>query len=361
VVLGRPGDYVPGLDVTLASTLSSLTVAAEESKVSFYIEPTNKNVTLRLLDAQGKSVAARSLSTSSGAEAGTTYGDLLFNLPAGTEVSGELWVFEVDYSSGRLVSAQSLGQQTYTTIPWNSYPTVQEREQITVSLPTSDLVPVAFDGSLVQPHGAGFGTFGVSLDDLFVLPFNYESALGDSAAMAPGVDVTLPATAQPSAVVAYTSVWTARYPGVFPEIGNGTFVASIITGFQYGPVVTGQSDSSATPTLSWIPASQKDSAAFLSANTVELHSAAGGIGYQSHWTIHTPPGESQVTLPSLPAGITGPALPESSYRFVVKAHAVPSLGYHELIATQDLRNLDPALAREMLTTGDPILGPVLQR
>ncbi|MCB1836342.1 MAG: hypothetical protein KDH99_01865, partial [Alcanivoracaceae bacterium] len=225
----------PGLDVTLASTLSSLTVAAEESKVSFYIEPTNKNVTLRLLDAQGKSVAARSLSTSSGAEAGTTYGDLLFNLPAGTEVSGELWVFEVDYSSGRLVSAQSLGQQTYTTIPWNSYPSVQDREQITVSLPTSDLVPVAFDGSLVRPHGVGFGTFGVSLDDLFVLPFNYESALGDSAAMAPGVDVTLPATAQPTAVVAYTSLWTARYPGVFPEIANGTFVASIITGFQYGP------------------------------------------------------------------------------------------------------------------------------
>src|SRR5690606_1635147 len=187
------------------------------------------------------------------------------------------------------------------------------------------------------------------------------SALGDIAAMAPGVDVTLPATAQPTAVVAYTSLWTARYPGVFPEIANGTFVASIITGFQYGPVVTGQSDSSATPTLSWIPASQKDSAAFLSANTVELHSAAGGIGYQSHWTIHTPPGESQVTLPSLPAGITGPALPESSHRFVAKAHAVPSLGYHELIATQDLRNLDPALAREMLTTGEPITGPALQR
>lgn len=350
----------PGADVTLQSTLASLSVAADESKVSFYIEPTNKNVTLRLLDAQGQSVASRSHSSSSGGEAGTTYGDLYFDLPAGSEVSGELWVFEVDYSSGRLISAQSLGAQTYTTIAANSSPSVQDREQIAVSLPVSDRIPVAFDGQLVSA-GLGVPYLYVSLGDLFLLPFNYESSLGDSAAMAPGLDVTLPTTAQPTAVVARSDNWSARYPGIFPQRGAGTFVASVVSGFRYQPNVAGQNDSSATPTLYWTPATQVDSDPFLSATTVELHSAAGGNGYQSHWTIHTPPGESQVTLPSLPAGIVGPALPESSYSIVIKARAVPALGYHELIGSEDLQGLDPALASEVLTTGDPFLGVRLTR
>lgn len=344
----------PGMDVTLHSRLASLSVTADSSKVSFYIQPTNTNVTLRLLDAQGNSVASRSHSTSSGGEAGTTYGDLHFDLPAGSEVSGELWVFEVDYSSGRLVSAQSLGQQTYTTIPWNTYPSSQDREQLTVSMPTGERTLVAFDGPLGIPHGAGYGTFGVSLNDLFVLPFSYESAFSDYVATVP--DVTLPTNAEPTAVVASYDRWRARYPGNFPGIGNGTFNASIRSDFQYAITIAGQTDSSATPTINWMPATQKGVEAFLSATTIELHSAAGGAGWQSHWTIHTPPGENQVTLPSLPVGITGPALPQTSYGIVAKALAVPTLGYHALIGTQDLRDIDSSLAIEELTTGEPLNG-----
>ena len=351
----------PGLDVTLKSKLASLTQAKQESVVKFQIDPTSAYVSLRLLDAQGRSLASRTYASGNGSEAGTWYNDLYFDLPAGSEVSGELWVLESD-TYGRLLSAQSLGQQTYTTVATNDYHAV--REQISVSLPANDPVVVAFDGTAVFA-GSGSGTgFYVSLGGLYKLPFNYEPSVGlygDVAALAPGRDVTLPTLMQPTGVGAGTSNWSAWYPGVYPQIGAGTFVASIITGFQYPAVVTTQQDSSATPTISWIPATQKENAPFLSANTVELHSAAGGIGYQSHWTIHTPPGETQVTLPSLPVGISGPALPNSSYSFVIKARAVPALDYHELIGTQDLHDLDPALATELLVTGQSIDGVKLHR
>ena len=352
----------PGLDVTLKSKLASLTQAKQESAVKFQIDPTSAYVSLRLLDAEGRSVASRTLATGNGSEAGTWYNDLLFDVSAGSQVSGELWVLESD-TSGRLLSAQSLGQQTYTTVATNDYQTT--REQIQVSLPTNDPVVVALDEKLVSASNGTARMF-VSLGGLYSLPFNYEGTVGnfgDSAALAPGAGVALPVLMQPTAVGARSdnNRWSAWYPDVYPELGTGTFVASIITGFQYPAVVTTQEDSSATPIISWTPATQKDSAPFLSATTVELHSAAGGIGYQSHWTIHTPPGESQVTLPSLPAGITGPALPESLYRFVIKARATPALGYHELIGGEDLHDLDPALATEVLITGDAFQGVELRR
>ena len=351
----------PGVDVTLRSTLASLSLAKEQSKVLFQINPGSVYVTLRLLDAEGRSVAARSYASGSGGQAGSYYGELLFDLPPGSDVSGELWVLESD-SYGRLLSAQSLGQQSYTTVASNDYHAV--REQISVSLPVSDLLVVAYDGTLV-PAGSGSGSgLYVSLGGLFRLPFNYESSVGlygDVAALAPGVDVSLPALMQPSGVGAGTGNWSAWYPGSYPQIGEGSFVASIVTGFQYPAVVATQQDSSATPSISWMPATQKDSAVFLTATTVELHNAAGGNGYQSHWTIHTPPGEDQVTLPAPPAGISGPALPQGSYRIVVKARAVPALGYHDLIGSEDLYDLDPALATEVLTTGDPIQGVQLLR
>lgn len=349
----------PGLDVTLKSKLASLTEAKQESAVKFQIDPTSAYVSLRLLDAEGRSVASRTLATGTGSEAGTWYNDLLFDVPVGSQVSGELWVLESD-TSGRLLSAQSLGQQTYTTVATNDYQAT--REQIQVSLPANDPVVVALDDKLVSASNGTARMF-VSLGGLYRLPFNYESTFGDSVALAPGAGAALPVLMQPTAVGARSdnSRWSAWYPGIYPEIGDGTFVASIITGFQYPAVVAAQQDSSATPTISWIPATQKGSAPFLSANTVELHGNSYSVIYQSHWTIHTPPGETEVTLPSLPIGITGPALPNSSYSFVITTRAVPELGYHELIGTQDLHDIDPALATEALVTGQSIDGVKLHR
>src|SRR5690606_12302014 len=58
----------PGLDVTLKSTLASLTEAKQESVVKFRIDPTNVYVSLRLLDAEGRSVASRTLANKYGGE-----------------------------------------------------------------------------------------------------------------------------------------------------------------------------------------------------------------------------------------------------------------------------------------------------
>ena len=278
-------------------------------------------------------------------------------MPAGTQIDGELWAFEVD-NNGRLMGAQSLGAQSYTTIAWNDYSS--PREQVTVSFPTSDRVPVAFGGSLVAP-ATDFASLTVSLGGVYTLPSVYEPSLLTSAATVPGADVTLPVSAQPTGVLASADNWTAWYPGTYPPINTGTFIASVITGFQYPAIVATQVDSSANPQISWIPATQKGSEPFLSANTVELQSAAGGAGYQSHWTIHTPAGETQVTLPSVPAGISDPLLPQSSYSIIVKTRAVPEKGYHDLIGSENLDDVDPALAIEVLSSGDVFTGPKLLR
>ncbi|MDF1628894.1 MAG: carboxypeptidase-like regulatory domain-containing protein [Alcanivoracaceae bacterium] len=347
----------PGVDVTLQAKLASLGTVAPSSKISFQIDPTNARVSLRLLDAQGRSLDNRSLFINPASDAGTFYEDLAFDVPAGTQIDGELWAFEVD-NNGRLIGAQSLGAQSYTTIAWNDYSS--PREQVTVSFLASDRIPVAFSGSLVAP-ATDFASLTVSLGGLYSLPFVYESSLLASAATVPGVDITLPTTAQPSGVLASADNWTAWYPGAYPQINTGTFIASVVTGFQYPAIVATQEDSSANPQISWIPATQKGSDPFLSVNTIELHSAAGGAGYQSHWTIHTPAGESQVTLPSVPAGITDGMLPQSSYSIIVKTRAVPEKGYHDLIGSENLDDVDPALAIEVLSSGDVFLGPKLLR
>ena len=347
----------PGVDVTLQAKLASLGVAAPSSKISFQIDPTSARVSLRLLDAEGRSLDNRSLFIDPASDAGTFYEDLVFDVPAGTQIDGELWAFEVD-NNGRLIGAQSLGAQSYTTIAWNDYSS--PREQVTVSFLASDRIPVAFSGSLVAP-ATDFASLTVSLGGLYSLPFVYESSLLASAATVPGVDITLPTTAQPSGVLASADNWTAWYPGAYPQINTGTFIASVVTGFQYPAIVGTQEDSSANPQISWIPATQKGSDPFLSVNTIELHSAAGGAGYQSHWTIHTPAGESQVTLPSVPAGITDAILPQSSYSIIVKTRAVPEKGYHDLIGSENLDDIDPALAIEVLSSGDVFTGPKLLR
>ena len=347
----------PGVDVTLQAKLASLGQTAPLSKISFQINPTSTKVSLRLLDAQGRSLDNRSLFIDPASDAGTFYEDLSFDVPAGTQIDGELWAFEVD-NNGRLMGAQSLGAQSYTTIAWNDYSS--PREQVTVSFPVSDRVPVAFGGALVAP-ATDFASFTVSLGGVYTLPFVYEPSLLASAATVPGVDVILPASAQPTGVLASADNWTAWYPDTYPQINSGTFIASVITGFQYPAIVATQEDSSANPQISWIPATQKGSEPFLSVNTIELHSAAGGAGYQSHWTIHTPAGESQVTLPSVPAGITDAILPQSSYSIIVKTRAVPEKGYHDLIGSENLDDVDRALAIEVLSSGDVFNGPKLLR
>ena len=102
----------PGLSVTVQSKLSSLSVAQAKSKVSFYL-PTFERVTLRLLDGSGNMINARPAYSLFGELGTTTYPELHFDMPAGTEVSGTLWAFKVNGSDGRLMDAQNLGAQTF--------------------------------------------------------------------------------------------------------------------------------------------------------------------------------------------------------------------------------------------------------
>lgn len=337
----------PGPQVTIEARLNSLTQLAFDSKVNFIASPANERFLVRLLDAQGNSIATRSHSTSTGGEYGTTYGDLHFALPEGSEVSGDLWAFQVD-NNGKLTSAESLGNRTYTTIAGSLY---SDYNEIDLAFTAAPPVPVATYGTLVAP-GYRYAELSVSLGGLFNLPFAYEPSLSGSFATVPDTnDVTLPDNAQPTALAVTGEFWEAWYPGDFPRLGEGSFRASVVTGFQYEALIQNQDAPGDQPVIQWSPARQVSEGAFTTLTTLELRSAAGGLGYQPHWTIHVPAGNSSVELPLLPAGLSSALLPQSTYKMVIRARAVPELDYHTLIGTQDLHKLSRAYATEALTTG----------
>ncbi|MCB1705207.1 MAG: carboxypeptidase regulatory-like domain-containing protein [Halioglobus sp.] len=348
----------PGSDVTVQGRLASRNQPALDSKVNFQATPGNYYYTLRLLDDEGYPVSSRSQSSSSGAEYGQTYGSIYFGLPADSEVTGELWALQVD-RYGVLLSAQSLGQQTHTTIASNLY---SDYQPIELAFTESQPIAVAARGTLAAPGGQ-FATMAVSLGGLYDLPFRYDASLGGTYAAVPDVtDVELPLRAQPTALKATGDNWEAWYPGDYPELGEGVFVASVITGFQYEPLVQTQSAPGDQPTIQWTPVRQMKEDAFATVTSLELRSAVGGQGYQSHWTLHLPAGDSSVQLPRLPAGISDALLPEKEYRMVIRSRAIPSLDYSTAVATEDLHKLSAGLATERLSTGnDYDGGNLLQR
>jgi hypothetical protein len=339
----------PGTDVTVQARLNSLTEQAADTKVNFQ-DSSGVHFTLRLLDDEGRSIATRSQSSSSGGEWGQTYGSLYFAQPVGSEVTGELWAFQVD-NFGVLLSALSLGQQTHTLIPGNLFSNYQ---QVNLAFePATTRIPVASGGNAVGP-GNQYGEVKISLGGLYNLPFRYESSLGGSFATVP--DIALPELAQPTAITASTDNWQAWYPGEFPQLGEGLFLASIVTGFQYEPLLQTQQATGDQPVLQWSPVRQVKDDGFATVATLELRNATGGLGYQSHWTLHVPAGNSSVELPRLPAGISTALLPRPEYKMVMRTRALPALDYHTAVGTQDLHKVSPALATELLTTGNDFEG-----
>ena len=348
----------PGSDVTVQARLSSRTVAALGSKVNFQASPGIEYFTLRLLDDDGRSIGTRSNSSSSGAEYGQTYGSVYFSLPVDSGVTGELWALQVD-RFGVLTGAQSFGQQAYTTIDKNAF---SDYQPIELMFESSQPIPVAISGTLAAPGGE-LATMTVSLGGLYQLPFRYDASLGGTFATVPDVTaIDLPMLAQPTALVAYNENWQAWYPGEYPQLGEGTFLASIITGFQYEPLAQTQQLTGDQPVIQWTPVRQVKEDAFATVTTLELRSAAGGLGYQSHWTVHLPAGNSSVELPRLPAGITDALLPEKEYRVVIRSRAIPALDYKTAVGTQDLHDLSTEFATELLSSGNDYNGGnILQR
>ncbi|CAA0122738.1 Uncharacterised protein [Halioglobus japonicus] len=342
----------PGNNMTVQARLSSRTEPAYDSKVNFQATPGNEYFTLRLLDDEGRSIANRSHASGSGGDYGQTYGALYFTLPEGTEVNGELWALQVD-RYGVLTGAQSMGLQTYNTIGGNLY---TDYQPIALDFESGSAIAVASSGSLVGP-GNGYAQMTVSLGGLYELPFRYDPTLGGIFATVPDVmDVSLPALAQPTGVRATGDNWQAWYPGDYPQLGEGVFLASIITGFQHGPVIETQQASGNQPVVQWSPTRQVKDDPFATVTTLELRSAADGQGWQSHWTVHVPAGNTSVALPRVPAGITDAMLPQSQYRMVLHTRAIPELDYHTAVGTQDLHQLSLEFATEVLSSGSDFEG-----
>lgn len=344
----------PGSNVNIQSQLVSLTENAYESKVSFSDNGDYKSFVLRLLDDNGKPISKHDRFGDIYTEASASYGYLYFNLPVGSEVTGNLWAFKVE--NGKLTSALNLGEQTYTTIATNSYSGFQT---ITLNFPTTTPTAVATAGFASVPT-ADYGKLQISVGNYLGIGSYYDNISYSNAFTLPGLDVDFPA--EPSAVFYNSEYWKAWYPqSNLPQRGDTAEKVSINSGFMRQALMNSQTDNSGNPTISWIPAANKDDNDFITSTRLELLSAVGGLGYKSHWTIHTPAGENQITLPSLPTGITSGMLPHSSYQMVLETRGVVEMNYHEFVGNQNTNDLDVDIATEYFIYGDSFNGAKLTR
>lgn len=188
----------------------------------------------------------------------------------------------------------------------------------------------------------------LDMGGILPLPFFYEAALGGrTLAVVP--DVQLPALVQPTAISASAENWSAWYPENFPLIGEGEFTGAIQTGFLYPPLISSQNGSGTNPKIEWKVAKNL-SQNFATVNSLELLYSTQ-LGWMSKWTIHTPAGQQSLVLPTPPAAINDPVLPQASYSLRLNVRAVVGKRYHDVVADDDLHDLDKTLATEVLKVG----------
>jgi hypothetical protein len=173
------------------------------------------------------------------------------------------------------------------------------------------------------------------------------------------LDIDLPEVALSNA--ASSEVWELWQPGNLLDRSGDLLINSLETGIAYRPLLEDQTDSSGNPVLSWTPASDRVEG-HTDLNTLVLRTAMNGVGHQTAWTIHTPAGESSVTLPSLPAGMTDIMLPESEYSMILEARSFIGMDYEEVVGTLNLHDIDDSIATEMLrTSATEFEAPILMR
>ena len=326
----------PGQDVTLYSELDQLGVAADRSYVPFYND-TGESYVLALLDDNHRPVHEVDRLFLTSYEANYYYEDLYFDVPVGTEVTGNLWAFKVE--SGVVTSAEDLGSQTFTTIPAGENPIVADREQLSISFTATDLVTVAVSGNGLVNLG-GFLTLG-------------------SPVQLPGADIDLPETRLAS--VAYTENWEYWQPGDVLDRSGDIAEFSVASGIAYRPIMESQNDSSDNPTISWTPVRDRIDG-YSDLTTLRLKTSQASAGYQTAWAIHLPAGETSVTLPSLPAGITDAVLPDSQYSLMLETTAFIDMDYDEVMGVVDLHDIDDSIATELMRTSTlEALAPKLMR
>uniref|UniRef100_UPI003515E4E1 hypothetical protein n=1 Tax=Thalassolituus sp. TaxID=2030822 RepID=UPI003515E4E1 len=345
----------PGIYVTLYSELEQRVVAAVRSYVPFYND-TGDSYVLALLDDNHQPVheADRFLLTSYAVN--YYYQDLYFDVPVGTEVTGNLWAFKVE--NGVITGAEDLGSQTYTTIPAGENPVVADREQLSVSFTTTDLVPVALQGTFATPVQGGYFS-SITLGGYLSLGFQYDSTTRNYPAKLPGLDIDLPEATLVS--MAYNDYWEFWQPRSLLDRSGEIVEHSVVTGIAYRPLIEGQDDSSMNPTISWTPVRDRIDG-YSDMTTLRLKSAQGSVGYQTAWAIHLPAGETSVTLPSLPTGITDAVLPDSQYSLMLETTAFIDMDYDEVMGTVDLNDIDNSIATELMRTSSlELLAPKLMR
>jgi hypothetical protein len=333
----------PGLDVTLYSEVEELGVRADTSYVPFYNDSASSYV-LALLDDNGAPLHDFERFSLTSNQANYYYEDLYFNVPVGSEVTGNLWAFKVE--NGVITGAEDLGNQTFTTIATNTNPIVSEREQLSISFTATDLVAVALQGSFATPVQNGYYS-SITLGGFLSLGFKYDSSTQNYPAKLPGIDIDLPEGSLIS--MAYTETWEFWQPRSLLDRSGDIVEHSVVTGIAYRPLMADQDDSSANPTLSWTPLRDRiDSYSDLT--TVKLATAQNGVGYQTAWAIHLPAGESTVTLPSLPSGMTDTMLPDSQYALMLETTAFIDMDYDEVMGTVDINDIDYSIATERMRT-----------
>jgi len=331
------------MDVTLYSQVEELGVLADRSKLSFYNDISN-NFVLVLLDDNSKPLHEYDRFDRSITQARYSYADLYFDLAPGSEVTGNLWAFKVD--NGVITGAEDLGSQTFTTIAENENPLVTEREQLSVNFTATDLVSVAQQGATTAPVQGYFDAV-TTLGGFLGLGFAYDYDTFGYTAKLPGLDIDLPEVALSNA--ASSEVWELWLPGNLLDRSGDLLINSLETGIANRPLLEDQTDSSGNPVLSWTPVSDRVEG-HTDLNTLVLRTAMNGVGYQTAWTIHTPAGESSVTLPSLPAGMTDVMLPESDYSMILEARSFIGMNYDEIVGTLNLHDIDDSIATEVLRT-----------
>ena len=333
----------PGLDVTLYSALDQLGMAADSSYVPFYND-TGESYVLVMLDDNGQPMHEVDRFSLTTYQANYYYEDLYFNVPVGTEVAGNLWAFKVE--SGVITGAEDLGSQTFTTIATNDNPVVSEREQLSVSFTATDLVPVALQGAFAVPV-AGTYYSSITLGGFLSLAFEYDYATQNYPAKLPGIDIDLPDATLVS--MAYTETWEYWQPHSLLDRSGDIVEHSVVTGIAYRPMIEGQADSSSNPMISWTPVRDRIDG-YSDLTTLRLKSAQGSVGYQTAWAIHLPAGETSVTLPSLPTGITDMVLPDSQYSLMLETTAFIDMDYDQVMGTVDLNGIDGSIATEQMRT-----------
>ena len=344
----------PAANATVRAVLHNITDPAI-SKVAFTLSGTKTKVLLMLLD----STTGERLDIATPNQDFTySYQTLYFPKTADSTVTGELWAFQTD-SQGRFNNAESLGEQTYTTLATTAsdYGNYED-----VELNFIDPQPGVLwqsqrgvDSSLNQTMN-GTLSYGIGLGSLDItLPYVYGAANTDYKYVQTMPDVVLPALVEPLALrakipLAYPGYGFNKVSSETPMLNDGVFKASFISNLSKAPLMFNQQDSRSTPSISWLPA-KLSSANEGTVTSLELFDYGQGFLIKPRWSIHGPAGVQEITLPEPPAGITDASLDKDFYYLRLSSYIIEDLNYQQLLLDHTAQQLPLDLNYEGIAVG----------